>query len=112
MQETRRLKVNESAAVRGAELYDGLLGLKDKHDLVGDVRGGHGLMCAIEVVSDRAAKTPIDKKTIGRVFDGTYASGVMVRVSGANIILSPPLVLTADDVAQIFTALDAGFTAA
>ena len=112
LEETQRLKVNESAAARGTELYDGLIDLKDKHDLIGDVRGGHGLMCAIEVVSDRAAKTPIDKKTIGRVFDGTYANGVMVRVSGANIILSPPLVLTADDVAQIVSALDAGFAAA
>jgi adenosylmethionine-8-amino-7-oxononanoate aminotransferase len=35
----------------------------------------------------------------------------MVRVSGNNIILSPPLVLTQADVNTILTALDAGFTA-
>ena len=110
--ETERLKVNDNAAARGDELHKGLLGLKDKHDLIGDVRGGHGLMNALEVVSDAKAKTPIDKKTIGRIFQATYDSGVMVRVSGPNIILSPPLVLTEGDVGQIVAALDEGFRAA
>ena len=35
----------------------------------------------------------------------------MVRVSGPNIILSPPLVLNAQDVTGILAALDAGFAA-
>ncbi|WP_193174821.1 aspartate aminotransferase family protein [Oricola nitratireducens] len=112
LKETERLKVNENAAARGAELFAGLNGLAEKHDLIGDVRGGHGLMCALELVSDRAAKTPIDKATIGKIYEATYRAGVMVRVSGPNIIMSPPLVLTADDVAKIVSALDDGFAAA
>ncbi len=79
-----------NAAARGDELHQGLLGLKEKHDLIADVRGGHGLMNALEVVSDRRAKSPIDKKTIGRVFQATYDNGVMVRVSGPNIICPHP----------------------
>jgi adenosylmethionine-8-amino-7-oxononanoate aminotransferase len=35
----------------------------------------------------------------------------MVRVSGPNIILSPPLILTEDDVNTILSALKAGFEA-
>jgi adenosylmethionine-8-amino-7-oxononanoate aminotransferase len=35
----------------------------------------------------------------------------MVRVSGPNIIMSPPLILTAEDVQIILSALDAGFAA-
>lgn len=35
----------------------------------------------------------------------------MVRVSGPNIILSPPLVLTEADAQVILTALDKGFAA-
>jgi hypothetical protein len=112
LRETEKLKVNENAAARGAELFAGLNGLAGKYDLIGDVRGGHGLMCALELVSDRAAKTPLDKVTIGKIYEATYRSGVMVRVSGPNIILSPPLILTADDVAKIVSALDEGFAAA
>ena len=112
LKETERLDVAGNAGARGAELHAGLKALAEKHDLIGDVRGGHGLMCALELVSDRAAKTPIDKGTIGKIFETTYEAGVMVRVSGPNIIMSPPLVLTADDVQQIVDALDAGLAAA
>jgi hypothetical protein len=35
----------------------------------------------------------------------------MVRVSGPNIILSPPLVLAEADAAVILSALDKGFSA-
>ncbi|WP_417208990.1 aspartate aminotransferase family protein [Antarctobacter sp.] len=111
LQETQRLQVKDNAAARGAQLYDGLLALKEKHALIGDVRGGHGLMCAIELVSDRATKTPIDKKTIGDVHRTTYENGAMVRVSGPNIIFSPPLILTEGHVRTILSALDAGLTA-
>lgn len=110
--ETRRLKVNENAAASGAQLFEGLQKLADKHALIGDLRGGHGLMCALELVSDRDSKTPIDKATIGRVQEEAYRAGAMVRVSGPNIILSPPLVLTAEDVDVILSALDAGLSAA
>jgi hypothetical protein len=112
LKETERLQVKDNAAERGAQLIAGLQALKDKYDLIGDVRGGHGLMCAIELVSDRATKTPIDKKTIGAVHRATYQAGAMVRVSGNNVILSPPLVLTSADVDTILSALDYGFAQA
>jgi adenosylmethionine-8-amino-7-oxononanoate aminotransferase len=111
LSETLRLNVPENAAARGAQLHQGLLALQEKHDVIGDVRGGHGLMCAMELVADRATKAPIDKKSINTVQEVAYQSGAMVRVSGPNIILSPPLVLTAEDVDTILTALDAGFSA-
>ncbi|MGC1497399.1 MAG: aspartate aminotransferase family protein, partial [Sulfitobacter sp.] len=41
----------------------------------------------------------------------TYTSGAMIRVSGPNIILSPPLIVSEQDIAQILSALDAGFSA-
>ena len=36
----------------------------------------------------------------------------MVRTSGNNVIISPPLVITASDVQRILSALDAGLSAA
>jgi adenosylmethionine-8-amino-7-oxononanoate aminotransferase len=112
LEETQKLNVPENAAARGQQLYDGLLLLQAKHDLIGDVRGGQGLMCALELVGDRNVQTPIDKDSIGRVQAATYKAGAMVRVSGPNIILSPPLVLTQEDVDTILAALNTALAAA
>lgn len=112
MKETERLMVNENAAARGSEMMAGLKKLEEKHEIIGDVRGGEGLMNAIELVSDRETKKPLDAPRIKAVFDGTHSAGVMVRVSGPNLILSPPLVVTSQDVADILTALDHGLSAA
>jgi hypothetical protein len=109
--ETRRLNVKDNAAARGAELHAGLLRLKDKHAAIGDVRGGHGLMHAVELVSDRATKAAPEKSAPGRVQKAAYEAGAMIRVSGPNIILSPPLVLTSADVQVILSAVDAGLSA-
>lgn len=109
--ETKRLAVNENASIRGLELGAALEELKARHELVGDVRH-RGLMAGIELVSDRATKAPADKKSMAKVADAAYEAGVMLRVSGNNIILSPPLIVTAGDVALIVAALDTGLKAA
>ena len=108
LDETIRLNVPENAAARGTQLFEGVQALKAKYDMIGDVRGGHGLMTAIEVVSDRATKAP-DKAMPAKVQDIAYDHGTMVRVSGPNIIMSPPLILTEKDVKSILASLDAGF---
>ena len=112
LEETLRLDVPVNAAARGTQMHEGLLALQEKHTLIGDVRGGHGLMSAIELVLDCDSKAPIDKKRAGILQETAYREGAMVRVSGPNIILSPPLVLTAEDVTGILSALDAGLAAA
>ena len=104
------MKVNENAAVRGEELLAGGRALQGKFDMIGDVRG-QGLMFCLELVSDRATKTPVDKAVVAAVFDAAYEAGVTVRVSGNNLICSPPLVITADDVQAILTGIEAGLTA-
>ncbi len=111
LEETKRLNVPENAAARGDQMMAGLLALKEKYSLIGDVRGGEGLMSALELVSDQDTKAPIDKGTIGQIQETAYQAGAMVRVSGPNIILSPPLVLTEADVQTILDALDHGFSA-
>jgi adenosylmethionine-8-amino-7-oxononanoate aminotransferase len=89
----------------------GLQGLKARHELVGDARG-KGLMCCIELVSDRQKKTPAAKDVVQNVQDMAYRNGVMIRTSGSNIILSPPLIIAAQDVQRIISALDAALFAA
>ena len=110
--ETQRLNVIENAAARGTQLYDGCRALQQKYDIIGDVRGGHGLMTAMEMVSDHTTKTPIDAATATHVQEAAYQNGAMVRVSGPNLILSPPLVLSESDADTILSALDAAFASA
>jgi len=110
--ETKRLNVVENAAARGTQLFEGCKTLQQKYDFIGDVRGGHGLMTAIEMVSNRETKEPIDAATATIVQETTYEAGAMVRVSGPNLILSPPLILSETDASTILSALDAGFAAA
>ncbi len=106
--ETRRLNVTENAAVRGDEFMDGMRVLMAKHDLVGDIRGGEGLLMAIELVSDRESKTPLAKDKMDRLYQIIYDNGVIVRISGNMIILSPALIIEPSQVETILTAVDDG----
>ncbi|EBA02803.1 hypothetical protein RB2150_18152 [Rhodobacterales bacterium HTCC2150] len=109
--ETKRLNVIENAASRGTQMFEGFKALKEKHSIIGDVRGGQGLMTAIEMVADRTTKQPIDGASAATVQEVAYQNGAMIRVSGPNIILSPSLVLTEQDTNTILSALDTAFAA-
>ncbi|MGI9357342.1 MAG: aminotransferase class III-fold pyridoxal phosphate-dependent enzyme, partial [Rhizobiaceae bacterium] len=85
--------------------------LREKFNLIGDVRG-KGLMVALELVSDRNSKAPAARDTVATVFETAYEAGVMVRISGPNLILSPPLIITSEHVQSILSAIDAGLTKA
>lgn len=110
--ETLRLDVARNAAARGAELWAGLQALLPKYDVVGDVRGGHGLMAAVELVGDPVTKAAPRPEVSARIHETAYRNGVMLRLSGQNLIMSPPLILTTDDVTRILDALEAGLKTA
>ncbi|MDU8910122.1 aminotransferase class III-fold pyridoxal phosphate-dependent enzyme [Aestuariicoccus sp. MJ-SS9] len=111
LSETLRLDTKSNAGPRGTQLFEGVRKLAEKHDIIGDVRGGHGLMTGIEIVSDKAAKTPMDAETMQRIHEATYEAGAMVRLGMHNILMSPPLTITEAEVDAILNALDAGFSA-
>lgn len=102
-----------NAARVGAHFQARLREFLARHAHVGDVRG-IGLMAAIEMVESKASR-----KTLPRGSDlplkvarAAYRRGAMVRVSGPNIILSPPLVITREEVDILVDALDAAFAEA
>lgn len=111
LQETQKQNVAENAGLRGNELLAACLGLQEKHEIVGDVRG-KGLMVCLELVADRQTRTPIDKNAMETVLKRAYEEGVMIRISGNNVILSPSLIITAEHVATIVAALDIALGAA
>jgi adenosylmethionine-8-amino-7-oxononanoate aminotransferase len=74
--------------------------------IVGDVRGSH-FMAGIEFVEDKTSKAPFaDDVKIGmRVSLKAQERGLMIRPLGHMIVLSPPLILTPDHIAQIANIL-------
>jgi len=107
--ETLRLDTKTNAAARGQQLYEGVQKLAQKHDIIGDVRGGHGLMMGIELVSDATNKTPMDGAMMKKIHQTAYENGAMVRLGMHNILMSPPLVISPAEIDQIINALDVAF---
>jgi adenosylmethionine-8-amino-7-oxononanoate aminotransferase len=106
------LDVTGNAARVGAHLQSRLSKLVDSCNFVGDVRGV-GLMLGIEMVSDKAKRIPMTRSSDipARVAKAAYKAGLMVRISGPNLILSPPLVITREEVDFMCDVLEGAFSA-
>lgn len=88
----------ENALTRGAELLDRCQSLKEKHRVIGDVRG-RGLMIGLELVRDRQTKEPAlnEAKALRAKL---RERGVLVGIGGVfgNVLrLQPPLSITAEE---------------
>jgi 4-aminobutyrate--pyruvate transaminase len=88
----------------GQRLLEGLQTLKE-FSFVGDVRG-LGLVCGVEIVSNKETKTP-DPATAMRIFKAAQANGLRSRPLGNTLAFSPPLVITEDEVDEIVKRLGA-----
>jgi len=97
-----------NAAETGAYLREGLEHLREKHALIGEVRG-MGLMQAIELVRDRKTKEPAAEET-ALLMEATREHRLLVGKGGVfgNVIrISPPLNIRKTDVDQFIHLLDA-----
>jgi putrescine aminotransferase len=101
-----------NAARVGAHFQQRLAEFERKFGIVGNVRG-HGLMAGIEMVADKAKRIPVPRSSDvpARVAREAYRRGAMVRISGPNMILSPPLVITREEADHLVDVLDASFAA-
>ena len=100
----------ENARDVGTELGKGLRMLKEKYEIIGDVRGT-GFMQAIELVKDHSTKEPAPEET-AFVFERTRAHGLVLSKSGnfKNVLrMVPPLCLAMDDIEPILAAYDNSF---
>jgi len=90
----------------GPRLLDGLRRLA-AHPLVGDVRGV-GLLAGVELVRDRVSKATFDPPgTAGMLLTArAQEHGLIVRNLQDTIALSPPLIITAEQVDELLRRLE------
>jgi adenosylmethionine-8-amino-7-oxononanoate aminotransferase len=99
----------EGLVRRGAELesdlYDALAGLQGRPGIAA-VRGGLGLLAAVELGPDLLAEDP---RAVIRIAELAREAGVIVRPLGAAVAVSPPLTATPAHFALIEQALQHAF---
>ena len=104
--------LKKNAAEVGGYLRQELERLKDKHPVIGDVRG-LGLMQGLELVKDRETKEPAPQAVL-TVFEETKRRGVLIGKGGlyGNVIRTGMMLnSTKDHVDELIQALDAGLAA-
>jgi 4-aminobutyrate aminotransferase len=96
----------------GAYLRGKLDELKEKHDVIGEVRG-MGLMQAIELVEDRQTKVPATAQT-AMVMEAARENGLLIGKGGmfGNVLrVTPPMNVGRTDVDQFIEVLDKSLAA-
>jgi len=107
-----RERLWENAARMGARLHEGLRQALGDHPHVGDIRGGKGLLAAVEFVEDRATKRNFapERRVAARLLAELMKRGLVTRVRpvagphpapGDAVFFAPPLIVTEAEVDRI-----------
>ncbi|KAL7152205.1 hypothetical protein ABFS83_04G081500 [Erythranthe nasuta] len=100
-------KLQQNALTVGSYLKERLSSLKDKYEIIGDVRG-RGLMLGVELVTDRQLKTPAKVETL-HLMDQIKEMGVLIGKGGffGNVFrITPPLCFTKEDADFLVDVMD------
>ncbi len=99
----------ENAAKVGAQALARLAAMMDRHPLIGDVRG-RGLLLGIELVRDRATKTPASDAAEAVLY-GALERGLSFKTTMGNVLtLTPPLTITAAEMDKALDIIEACLT--
>lgn len=107
LQTIERERLVQNAAEVGRHLLALLEKLKDKHGIIGDVRG-RGLSIGVELVSDRTTKEPAKTETALIVYRA-FELGLVLYYVGVNsnvLEFTPPLTLTKEQASDGAALLD------
>ena len=108
--------LRENSAKMGQRLYSALQAEFGKHANAGDIRGGKGLLAAVEFVEDRATKKNFaaDRKVAPRIQAEMMKRGVVtrtIRAAGAHpapgdaVLFAPPLIVKEAEVDRLVSVL-------
>ena len=105
----------ENAVTMGDLLKQELNGLMQTYPFIGDVRG-QGLLLAFELVSERDGMTPLaaELNAYDKLVNLAYERGLIIYsrrtrdgLEGDHFLVCPPLIVTADQIAEIIEKLAA-----
>jgi taurine---2-oxoglutarate transaminase len=101
----------ERSRTLGAALLERLRELQARHDLIGEVRGGHGLFAVVELVRDRTSREPLSPwpqlhAGLRRLLTAALEAGVSFAARGNLLLLAPPLVIAERDLTDALHLLD------
>ncbi len=97
--------VDNAARIGRDVIAPALETLKAKHPIVGEVRGT-GVFWAIELVSDREARTPVSAAVMGRIKSELIARNLLPFIAENRIHVVPPCVVTGAEVAEAMAIYD------
>ncbi len=110
----------DNAARVGAYFLERLRDLRDRHAMIGDVRG-LGLLLGVEFVRDRETKAPFPREwnvgrrvgaaTLERGLVSYPGAGTADGIDGDHLLYAPPLTISCDQVDDLIAILDASLVA-
>ena len=99
----REEKIIEKVHAETAPYLQKRLRELNDHPLVGEVRGV-GLLGAIELVQDKATRKRYEGRGVGMICrQFCFANGLIMRAVGDTMIISPPLVISKDEIDELVT---------
>ncbi|XP_077479225.1 alanine--glyoxylate aminotransferase 2, mitochondrial [Stigmatopora argus] len=84
----------------GTYMMTELAKLRDKYEIIGDVRG-KGLQIGVEMVQDKASRRPLPYQDMAAIFEDIKDMGVLIGkggVYGQTFRIKPPMCITLEDV--------------
>ncbi|XP_040013341.1 alanine--glyoxylate aminotransferase 2, mitochondrial-like [Xiphias gladius] len=84
----------------GTYLMTELAKLRDKYEIIGDVRG-KGLQIGVEMVKDKVSRDPLSPEAMSEIFEDIKDMGVLIGkggVYGQTFRIQPPMCITKEDV--------------
>lgn len=89
--------------------FDKRLTALGDHPLIGETRGV-GLVGGLEIVAEKASKKPHDpKKGVGaKTVNFIHDEGAIIRAIVDTIAICPPLIITEDEIDELFDAIERG----
>ena len=99
----REEKIIETVHAETAPYLQKRLRELNDHPLVGEVRGV-GMLGAIELVQDKATRKRYESRGAGMICrQFCFANGLIMRAVGDTMIISPPLVISKDEIDELVT---------